>query len=224
MNLEVYQTKGDVHISQWKAPVFVSSHDGHLFIDDVVGDVSLRTILGGIKVEKVRGTLAIESYSSQVNVEDVTGKIKVRNFSGETKLHKIIGPLYLSSQKGPVNTQETSGNMVISSGLAVFHISDHKGLLAGQTDAGSLFARVKGSANVELSSNSGPITLSVSRESQARVFLASKGQVNAPKVLEKKNGAEAKSVQGQLEGSGNGSQGGRIRLKSDSGDLNLKFL
>jgi hypothetical protein len=224
MSIEVYLTKGDVHVSQWNAPVFISSHDGHLGIDDVVGDVSLRTMLGSIKIEKVRGTVAIESYSSLVNIDDVTGKVKVRNFSGETKLHKIIGPLFLTSQKGAVNTQETSGNMVINSGLAVVHISDHKGFLTGQTDAGSLFAKVKGSANVELSSNTGPITLSVSRESQAHVLLASKGQVNAPKALEKKNGAEAKSVQGQLEGNGIGSQGGRIRLKSDSGDLSLKFL
>jgi hypothetical protein len=220
MSLEIFWTRGDVKVTQWKAPVFITSQDGHITVENDSSDLTARTMFGSLKVENVKGNVSIENFASQLFLNDITGHARVRTFSGETHLKKIVGPTVISSQKGIVTTSDTLGGMDIQSGVAPFHILDHKGSLVGHSDGGSVSANIRGPVDVRLVSVSGPLTVSVSHESSASVNLSTKGQLNAPKELEKKSGPDAKIISGELQGN----QPGHLRLSSDTGDLNLRVL
>ncbi len=220
MSLEIYWQRGDAKVTQWRAPVFISSEDGHIAIENMIGDLTLRTLLGSLKVDGIKGNLSIENFASTLAISDVTGHARVRTFSGETHLKKIVGPTVISSQKGGVTTVDTLGGMDIQTGVATIHIADHKGSLVGHSDGGSIHANVKGPVDVRLVSVSGPLALTVGRESAANVSLSTKGQLNAPKELEKKSGPDSKVISGQLRGN----QPGHLRLSSETGELSLRVL
>jgi hypothetical protein len=220
LNLEVFWTRGDVKISQWKASVFITSQDGHLEVENDLGDVTLRSMQGAVKLENIKGAVSIENFASTLSISNIVGRLKLRTFTGEAHIKKIQGNLVVSSQKGVVNTAETTGAMEFQTGIAPFHITEHKGPLVGHSDGGAVSAHIKGAVDVRLVSQSGPLSVSVGRESQATVSLSTKGQLNAPRELEKKSGPDAKVIQGELQGS----QPGHLRLTSESGDLTLKVL
>jgi len=220
MSLEIFWTRGDIKVAQWKAPVFITNQDGHITVENDSSDLTARTMFGSLKVDNIKGNVSIENFASQLFITDITGHARVRTFSGDTHLKKIVGPTVISSQKGAVTTVDTLGGMDIQSGVAPFHILDHKGSLIGHSDGGSVSANIKGPVDVRLISLSGPLTVSVSHESSASVNLSTKGQLNAPKDLEKKSGPDAKIISGQLSGN----QPGHLKLSSDTGDLNLKVL
>jgi len=222
MNLEIYWTHGDVHVPRWTAPVAVTSQDGHLDVENVDGNVTIRSMSGTVKVEKITGNVNMENFSSAITAEDITGKTKIRNFSGEAHVKNVTGPVYLSSQKGPVTLQDTKGTLEVQTGMAVIHVLEHDGSLTGHSDAGAINAKLIGdTAEARLTSVSGSLSLTVPKGSRASVSLfTTEGHLTAPSSLEQKNETAGRWARGNL----NGGETGRIRLRSDSGDLVLRSL
>jgi hypothetical protein len=221
MNLEIYWARGDVKVNRWKAGVIITHQTGKLSLDDISGDVTVRTMYGATKIENIKGMLNIESFASILNVGQITGKLKLRTFSGETRVRKILGNAIISSQKAPVFTQDTQGSMEIQTGIAAIQIGDHKGSIRGQSDTGSMTAKLLGTIDARFNSNSGPLSISVPRTSHADVALSSsRGELKAPKNLEHKRTSAGKIIRGHLSGN----ESGVLRINSDSGDVNLKVL
>lgn len=219
MNLEIYMARGDVKVSKWRAPVTVTSQEGKIVLDDISGDVVLRSMFGADVLQNIKGAVNIENFSSSVSTSNISGKLKLRTFSGETHIKKVLGSLSVSSQRGAVHTNDTNGSLDLQSGVAPFHITEHRGVLRGHSQGGPIEARLSGHVDAQLSSAAGALALFVPRGSKADVSLTTeKGDVNAPRNLEHKRSASGKTIRGVL----NGSDPGRVRLTSESGDLSLK--
>lgn len=218
MNLEIYLTRGDVKVYRWKAAVTITSQEGKIDVEDITGDVTVRSMYGAVKTENIKGNVAIENFTSHISAENITGKLHIKNFAGDTLVKKVDGPINLSSQKGGVSSQETTGSMEVQTGIAAIHIADHKGSLTGHSDSGSITAHVLGPVETRLSSNTGPLSLTLAHGADATVSMYSaKGNLSAPSSLESKRSPSGKSVRGALGGGQ-----GHVHLSSDSGDLFLK--
>ncbi len=217
--LDIYWTRGDVDVESWHGSVSVTNQSGDLNLSDITGDVTVKTMFGGAKFENIRGNVNIENFSSHLNLASINGRVKLRTFSGETVLKKIKGNLNINSQKGAVTTQSTDGAMEIQTGLAAIKILEHQGSIRGHSEAGAIEAKIMGAVDAKLNSVSGPLSIAVPSKSQANVSMTTaKGDLVAPKVLERKRSPLGKVVRGNLSGS----EQGVLRLTSDSGDLSLK--
>jgi len=221
MNLEIYWARGDVKVTKWKAGVVITHQTGKLTLEDISGDVTARTMYGIARFENIKGSMSIENFASQLNVGQVTGKLKLRTFSGETQIRKILGNSVISTQKASVVTQDTQGPMEIQTGIAAISIANHRGSIRGQTDTGSVTAKLTGQIDARFNSNSGALLISIPRSSRADVSLSTnKGDLKAPKNLDHKRTSAGKIVRGRLSGS----ESGAIRMNSDAGDINLRVL
>jgi hypothetical protein len=221
MTLDIYWARGDVKVIDWKAPVTVTNQEGKVTLEKIAGDIIVRGMFGSAKVDSIKGNVSIENFSSPLQVSNITGRLKLRTFSGETRVRSVTGPVIVTTQKAPVFTTATTGPMEVQTGIAAVQISDHRGTLRGHAETGSIEAKLSGPVDASLTSDSGDLLMAVPRSSQADVSLTTaKGSVAAPKTLDRKRSTGSKSVRGTL----NGSESGRVRLSSESGDLSLKIL
>jgi hypothetical protein len=219
LSLEIYLNRGDVKVSRWRAPVVLTSEDGHHDLSDIAGDITARTMFGTLKIENIKGNVSVENFSAQIATTNVAGRLKLRTFSGETHLKKISGATVISTQKAPVVLQDTTGTLEVQTGVGAIHIADHKGSLVGHSDSGSISAQIAGAVDARLRSNTGNLILSVPRDSHANVVLASsKGNLTAPHSLDVKRTETGKVAKGELPGSA----AGTVRMSSDGGDVTLK--
>ena len=220
MSLEIYLAHGDIQITHWKAKVVVVNVEGSHSFDDLAGSLILRTMLGSSKISNIVGNVGIDNFSSSLNIKNITGKTAVRTFSGDVKLKKLLGSVSLGTQKARLSSLETNGSMMIQTGEGAVKVLEHRGALTGTSDSGRVEAQILGAVSAKLVSQSGSLVLKIPRSAQAHVSLSSlRGSVRTPPEIEVK-----KTEYGSIaRGTSPGRDSGRVKLRSESGDVTLKY-
>jgi len=200
-HLNLFSTSGDVEISGIDGDIYCSVTSGNIRVKEIKGELSLQGTSSDIKLKKVEGELKIDCTSGSVFIEDLYGSLKSTQTSGDLEVKGLTGNLSVSNTSGDIWLEQSQGSADLS------------------TTSGDIEARIQilPSKHYYLETISGDIYLYVPKDTQADLEVeTTSGEINLniPMVL---RSVSRQSISGTL-----GSGGGRVEIKTVSGDINLE--
>ena len=207
--ITVINLKKELHITALKSNIVVMKSEGDLSIADQEGSVLVRDHKGEVK---------IDSYLAKVDVKNIEGKLDIQNFTGESHIEDIAGDTNLSSFKGATKVAGLKGRLEFKNGNSPLRIEKFEGELRGRSAQGSVYAEVRGDANVRLESAEGAVNLRLPASGAWVNLGTEEGSLFVPNFLKLTRLSSQQIRTGRLRGSG----GGSMFVRTTAGDIHLK--
>lgn len=199
--LNLSATSGDIEISGIEGEISSSVTSGNIQVKDIKGKTSLEGTSSDMLVKNLEGELNIDCTSGTVNIEELKGTFKSSQTSGDLEVKGLNGDISASTTSGNIRVEQTQGSLNLNS-------------TSGDVDAKTQILPTK---NYYLETTSGEIYLSIFKGAQADLKIeTTSGEIsmNVPMVLKT---ASRNALSGSL-----GSGGGKIEIKTVSGDISIE--
>ncbi len=181
-------------------------------VKSVSGDVKLGTMGGAVKVGNVSGEVSVLGAPG-VDVDLVSGDITVENITGDAYLKSVSGNIGATKVKGSLEAGSVSGEVTLKDVSEARSVKAHS-VSGNITYTGTIMA----SGNYEFESFSGNVELKIPAnagfEFEADTF---SGVIDSDFPIEVSGKISPKEIRGTVN-----KGGARIRLKSFSGNVDLK--
>ena len=200
--LSIFLQKGSVHVTGWKAPVFVLLEEGAL---QAVQSQGAWTVSMG------RGSFRIDRFS---------GNINIRAFHLNMDLKAGRGEFQAQFNDGVLKTRESEGALIYTTDKGRTDLKNWKGRLQGKSLSGPLTASLIGEPSAEISSSMGDIRIRILKAAPRVKAFTKHGKIFAPKHLKKSFKGKSLTVEGRLKGSG--ARKGRILLQTEGGNIYIR--
>ncbi len=218
--LQIFLNEGEVSLTSWEAPAVISGHRIQALTQGTRGDLRLQSHAGRLRFLNHVGPLEVDTYGGAVEVSKVQGDVKLTNFIGSSQVQELVGSLAVDSYSGRVVVERSEGSLHMRGARAPVQISSHKGAIEGQVREGALVIELAEAApSIRVESTTGPLQVRVPASIGAQVYVSSKqGALAVPRGVTTQKTAAGSVGWGRLPGSA----GGRIHLKSETGDIRIR--
>ncbi len=181
-------------------------------VKSVSGDVKIGALGGALKVKSVSGAVTVLGAAG-VDIDLVSGDITVENIAGDAYLEAVSGNIKATKVKGSLEAGSVSGEVTLKDVSEARSVKAHS-VSGDLTYTGTIMA----SGNYEFDSQSGNIVLTIPANAafdfEAHTF---SGVIDSAFPVEVSGKISPKDMRGTVN-----KGGARIRLKSFSGNVELK--
>ena len=236
IEVNVNANRGEVHVSNFKAPVAVTANNGDVEIAAVTGDVSAHVNHRGrsLTVRSITGMVQAQGNGDEVNLSDINGAVRVNgDFFGGGHLQHITGPVRYDTDRihfaltrldgeidmdehdsfsasevtGPLTVQTRSRNITLTRVAGDVHVTNNHG------DVDVVAVPPTGSLTVD--NHNGAITLTMPQKASFTVSAdTSDGDASTDfSGIDQQHG----SIRGAVNGGGP-----VVRLTTSHGDISLR--
>lgn len=132
-----------------KTRVIIEVNNGDVEIEDVAGDLRIRTSNGDVTLAKIRGDIDLLTSSGDVAIDDVNGSMDVHTSGGDIRLENI---------DGNVDGHTSGGSIRLRGGTCDAYINTSGGDIDLENITGKIEANTAG-GNIEARSCQGPLRI-----------------------------------------------------------------
>jgi DUF4097 and DUF4098 domain-containing protein YvlB len=218
--LVISTERGQVKLLRWARSAHVMGGNLNVNAQETSGEIWLQTHEGTIQFARHDGPLDIDTYRGRVMLSKIEGDVKLTNFIGDSQVEDLKGQLALDSYSGKVNIDRSEGHLLMRGARAPIRIAGYKGSIEGKVQEGALTIELaEAEPSIKVESTSGPLQVRVPASVGAQVYVSSdQGTVNVPAGITTQTTARGRVGWGRIMGT----PGGRIHLKSESGDIRIR--
>jgi DUF4097 and DUF4098 domain-containing protein YvlB len=135
---------GSIAVRGASGNVTVQTDTGQIRLETVAGKVTARTQDGGILVHTGAKDVTAETDTGPIELTDIAGAAELRTADGGINLDGIGGPVTAETDTGPINATNLKGAKTLA-----------------RTEDGSITLRLTTAQDVEASTGTGPISVTV---------------------------------------------------------------
>lgn len=105
VNITIGTSSGDIQVEEIWGNTNLSSTNGMITVDSLLGDSKIKTTSGDIQLDSVQGDLHLSASSGEISVFDLTGNGVFSTTSGDIKVifQEITGDVLINASSGEVN-------------------------------------------------------------------------------------------------------------------------
>ena len=164
--------------------------------------------------------MEVDTYSASVEMVRALGDVKLTNFIGSSQIAEMVGSLTVDSYSGRVVVERSEGSLHMRGARAPIQIARHKGAIEGQVREGTLVIELaEATPSIRVESTTGPLQVRMPASVGAQVYVSSKeGALAVPRGVTTQKTSGGSVGWGRIQGS----SGGRIHLKSETGDIRIR--
>lgn len=218
--LEAFLRHSQLTLLGWSSPVAVSGQNLELSSRGTSGALRVQTHSGGLKIAGHKGPVEIDTYKAKVELQQILGDVQITNFSGSTHVASLVGGLALDSYSGQVQVVDSEGAVHLRGARAPIQLVQHKGRVEGKINEGALVVELAESEpSIRVESTTGTLQVRMPASTGAQVYVSSQeGSLAVPRSVTTQKTAQGRVGWGRIQGS----SGGRIHLRSQSGDIRIR--
>lgn len=235
--LDLQTRRGDIQVSDIRAPVTISAERGDVTLADIGGKVRLDLRRGSLSAQRLKGNLEMDGRGSDIQVTDVDGEVVVRgDYTGSITFANISGAVRMTSSRTDLQVHKLPGKVDMTIGS--LHITDSSGPLTITTRAKDIVleefqgpvqvtnrdasielrTRKLPLKDIEVENRGGGIELTLPASSNFQIDAsARRGNVDSEFVLPVQVERELATIKGTV-----GSNGANIKLKTTFGTIHLR--
>ena len=204
---------GDIEISGIEGSVNVSSGSGNLVIRKV-GPLTAHTGSGDVKVEDVAGQTNVSTGSGDISLSSV-GSVEARAGSGDISMNAVKGSAKVQTGSGDISGRDINGDFIAKLTSGDLTLENVTGLVNVTVTSGGVKVH-DSESDVRVSTISGDMTIQCAK---GHVELSSaSGSMSLTGIG---NDVEASTTSGDIQYTGKMRPGGRYRMKSTSGQVQM---
>lgn len=216
--LAINWNEGRITVANLNSELQITAIKGFVVVTKGEGPLALTTQEGNVIIRDRKGEVKIDSYIAKVEVKNIEGKLDLQNFTGETQIEDISGEVNLSSFKGTSKVAGLKGRLEFKNGNSPLHIEKFEGELRGRSAQGSVYAEVRGDADVRVESAEGAVNLRLPASGAWVNLGTAEGSLVVPGFLKLTRLPAQQIRTGRLRGT----NGGSIFVRTTSGDIRIK--
>ena len=103
---------GKMNLRTTNGPIALSGVSGYVYLQNHIGDITVRDSEGDIRVASTTGNLELDQLSGSVFAKSVSGDISVTNSRGELRLRSQAGNLTALNTRGALIAATVSGDII----------------------------------------------------------------------------------------------------------------
>ena len=141
----------------------IKTGGGHVEVDQIDGNATLRTSGGHIQVNDLDGVLAAETSGGHIALKNIDGDSKVETSGGHIEASMLKGKLSAETSGGHISIKDVSGDIAASTSGGHISISGAGGRVNADTSGGHVevgFARGNDRGG-EIESSGGGVTVTI---------------------------------------------------------------
>lgn len=146
--LDLSTVDGGIEIEDVVGTVTANAVDGDIVIEDITGPVTAVTVDGDIEIGPADGPVDAGSTDGDIEIVDVQGSITARTVDGDIEIESTDGPVKASTTDGDIEIHNTRGTVeagTVDGNIEIDHSTDE--VIARTTDG-----------NIEIHDTQGEIT------------------------------------------------------------------
>ncbi|MBC6416024.1 MAG: hypothetical protein GDA46_06525 [Bdellovibrionales bacterium] len=196
--VSIFASFSEITFSLWKSPVFISSFNGRIKMENTSSDWNISLQEGHIDTFKHRGLLKLRSVQTDLNLTESEGTFD------------------LQINEGKLNLIKTKGKLVFNSNKLFVHLKFFEGDIKGFTHFGQVIASAKPN-EVNIQTREALIRFYVMGQGPQVEAYTQTGFIYAPKYLNKRFRGKSVKVSGRIRSTLN--KKGNINLKTETGKI-----
>lgn len=88
----------------------LTTHNGHIEIENITGEMNSETHNGSIKISEVSGTIKLKTHNGSITCNDISGEINSRTHNGPIKISQGKEKIKLKTHNGSITCNDISGD------------------------------------------------------------------------------------------------------------------
>ena len=166
-----------VHVRVWIPQDFsvdLRCPSGPIRIEELNGEIRVRTRDALIEVRSVEGSLHLRTQAGAVYVSEVVGDVSVRTSGGSVELSWVTGDVEARSGQGNIVARHVVGQIDLRTDSGEISLQEVRGLTDAKTERGAIYASFAGPPSGRLETRRGsvevvfPARFGVQLEARAR--------------------------------------------------------
>lgn len=114
-------------ISHINKLVFYVPNQGELHLENMDGHISIQNVLGDTRAETVNGDVKLMNLARDIRVETVNGSIEAEQLDGDIKLQTVNGGIFINRAAGEGNITAVNGNIKLVGDLRELAVENVNG-------------------------------------------------------------------------------------------------
>lgn len=199
-------------------PLNINWNTGRIVVSNLASDLHITSIHADIIVSKCTGELSIANQEGYIQIREHTGQVKVDSYLAKVRIENTSGDVNLYSFKGVSVLSDIKGRLEFKNGNSPLRIEKFEGELRGESRQGSVFADIRGTADVRVESAEGAVNLKLPSSGAWVNLGTADGSLSVPNFLKLTRLQSQKIRSGRLKGSA----GGSVFVRTGAGDIQLR--
>jgi len=179
--------------------------------------VDVHTTGGQVSVEELRGDVEVRTSGAGVQVAEIAGRVDLHTSGGPIRADQVQGDVEARTSGGAIRLAEIRGRIDAETSGGALHAYDVTGPVRLRTSGGAIALRFTAAPAGEAETSGGPIEVAFPRGQGVRLDArTSGGRIELSDRIAVRGHVEAERVEAALNGGGDA-----LRLRTSGGDIRV---